>query len=85
MTHTYRTRGTCSRQIDFELENGIVKNVSFFGGCNGNLKGIGALVEGRPAEEVIELLKGVTCGLKPTSCPDQLARALEEALNEQSK
>lgn len=85
MTHTYRTRGTCSRQIDFELENGIVKNVSFFGGCNGNLKGIGALVEGRPAEEVIGLLKGMTCGLKPTSCPDQLARALEEALNEQSK
>ena len=78
MTHSYKTRGTCSRQIDFELDNGIVKNVSFFGGCNGNLKGIGALVEGRPAEEVIELLKGMKCGFKPTSCPDQLARALKE-------
>lgn len=85
MTHTYKTRGTCARQIDFELDNGIVKNVSFFGGCNGNLKGIGALVEGRPAEEVIALLKGMKCGFKPTSCPDQLAQALETALNEQNK
>lgn len=85
MTHSYKTRGTCSRQIDFELDNGIVKNVSFFGGCNGNLKGIGALVEGRPAEEVIELLKGMKCGFKNTSCPDQLALALEKALNDEDK
>ena len=85
MTHSYKTRGTCARQIDFELENGIVKNVSFFGGCNGNLKGIGALVEGKPAEEVIPLLKGIKCGLKPTSCPDQLAQALEVALNDENK
>ncbi len=85
MTHSYKTRGTCSRQIDFELDNGIVKNVSFFGGCNGNLKGIGALVEGRPAEEVIELLKGMKCGFKNTSCPDQLALALEKALNDENK
>ena len=85
MTYTYKTRGTCSRQIDFELDNGIVKNVSFFGGCNGNLKGIGALVEGRPAEEVIELLKGMKCGFKPTSCPDQLAQALEKALDDENK
>lgn len=85
MTHSYKTRGTCSRQIDFELDNGIVKNVSFFGGCNGNLKGIGALVEGRPAEEVIELLKGMKCGFKPTSCPDQLAQALEKALDGENK
>lgn len=85
MTHSYKTRGTCSRQIDFELENGIVKNVSFFGGCNGNLKGIGALVEGRPAEEVITLLKGMKCGFKPTSCPDQLAQALEKALDDENK
>ncbi|MBQ3523784.1 MAG: TIGR03905 family TSCPD domain-containing protein [Clostridia bacterium] len=85
MTHSYKTRGTCSRQIDFEIENGIVKNVSFFGGCNGNLKGIGALVEGRPAEEVIALLKGMKCGFKNTSCPDQLAQALEKALNDESK
>ena len=85
MTHSYKTRGTCSRQIDFELENGIVKNVSFFGGCNGNLKGIGALVEGRPAEEVIKTLKGMKCGFKPTSCPDQLAQALEKALDDENK
>lgn len=85
MTHTYKTRGTCSRQIDFELDNGIVKNVSFFGGCNGNLKGIGALVEGRPAEEVITLLKGMKCGFKNTSCPDQLALALEKALDDENK
>lgn len=85
MTHSYKTRGTCSRQIDFELDNGIVKNVSFFGGCNGNLKGIGALVEGRPAEEVIALLKGMKCGFKPTSCPDQLAQALEKALYDENK
>ena len=85
MTHSYKTRGTCSRQIDFELDNGIVKNVSFFGGCNGNLKGIGALVEGRPAEEVIELLKGMKCGFKQTSCPDQLALALEKALDDENK
>ena len=85
MTHSYKTRGTCARQIDFELENGIVKNVSFFGGCNGNLKGIGALVEGRPAEEVIATLKGIKCGFKPTSCPDQLAQALEKALDDANK
>lgn len=85
MTHSYKTRGTCSRQIDFELQDGIVKNVSFFGGCNGNLKGIGALVEGRPAEEVIELLKGMKCGFKNTSCPDQLALALEKALDDENK
>ena len=85
MDYKYKTRGTCSRQIDFELENGIVKNVSFFGGCNGNLKGIGALVEGRPAEEVITLLKGMKCGFKNTSCPDQLALALEKALDDENK
>mgnify|MGYP002508568094 FL=1 len=85
MTHSYKTRGTCSRQIDFELDNGIVKNVSFFGGCNGNLKGIGALVEGRPVEEVIKTLKGMKCGFKPTSCPDQLALALEKALDDENK
>ena len=83
MDYKYRTRGTCAREISFELENGIVKNVSFFGGCNGNLKGIAALVEGKKAEEIIPLIKGIKCGFKPTSCPDQLANALQEALNEQ--
>lgn len=84
MSYKYKTRGTCSREISFELENGIVKNVSFYGGCNGNLKGIAALVEGRKAEEVIPVIKGIKCGFKPTSCPDQLALALQEALNEQN-
>ena len=78
----YATKGTCSRFIDFDLEDGIVKNVVFTGGCNGNLKGIGALVEGMEAKEAIKRLSGITCGFKPTSCPDQLAKALEEALEE---
>ncbi len=85
MEFKYRTSGVCSREIKFELENGIVKNVSFFGGCNGNLKGIAALVEGKKAEEVIPIIKGIKCGFKPTSCPDQLALALSEALNEQNE
>lgn len=78
MEHTYRTRGTCSREIRFTVENGIVSSVSFIGGCNGNLKGISKLVEGLPVEEVITRLKGIDCGGKGTSCPDQLARALEQ-------
>ncbi len=85
MDFKYKTRGTCAREISFELEDGIIKNVSFFGGCNGNLKGIAALVEGKKAEDVIPLIKGLKCGFKPTSCPDQLALALTEALNEQNK
>ncbi len=85
MNYKYKTKGTCAREITFELEDGIVKNVSFFGGCNGNLKGIAALVEGKKAEEIIPLIKGIKCGFKPTSCPDQLATALTEALNEQNK
>ncbi len=81
MQYTYKTSGTCSREISFEVENGKVKNVQFFGGCNGNLKGIGALVEGMDIDEVIARVEGITCGLKATSCPDQLARALKEAKN----
>ncbi len=77
----YTTQGVCSRFIDFDLEDGIVKNVVFTGGCNGNLKGIGALVEGLPAEEVIKRLSGTKCGMKNTSCPDQLSKALQAALN----
>ena len=77
----YTTKGTCSRFINFDLEDGKVKNVQFIGGCNGNLKGIGALVEGMPAEEVVRRLQGTTCGMKSTSCPDQLAKAVEAALN----
>ncbi len=79
MEYTYNTEGTCSSKIVFNIENGIVKNVKFTGGCNGNLKAISALVEGKPKEEIIKLLKGIKCGMKNTSCSDQLARALEEA------
>lgn len=81
MKFNYRTQGTCSRNISFDLEDGIVTNISFEGGCNGNLKGISALAEGKKAEEVIETLSGIRCGFKSTSCPDQLAKALSEALN----
>lgn len=75
---TYTTEGVCSRQIDFDVENGIVHNVSFLGGCNGNLKAISKLVEGMPAEKVIEILRGNTCGDNTTSCADQLTKALEQ-------
>ena len=78
MVYTYKTNGTCSSKIEFEVENDIVKNVKYTGGCNGNLKAISALVEGLPKEKVIKLLKGIKCGFKDTSCGDQLARALEE-------
>ena len=81
MQYSYQTKGTCSREILFEVEDGIVKNVQFIGGCNGNLKGIGSLVEGMTLEDVITRLEGTTCGPKSTSCPDQLAQALKEAKN----
>ena len=82
MTYTYRTKGTCSSQIDLEIEDGIVKSVKYTGGCNGNLKGVSKLAEGQKATDLIEKLKGIRCGYKDTSCPDQLARALEEALKQ---
>jgi uncharacterized protein (TIGR03905 family) len=78
MQFTYKTKGTCSREIAFEVEDGKVTNVQFFGGCNGNLKGISALVEGMSIDEVIARVEGITCGMKSTSCPDQLAQALKE-------
>lgn len=78
MHKTYRTRGTCSVQIDFDVENNKVYNVVFTGGCNGNLKGIAALVEGQDINIVKSKLKGINCNGKGTSCPDQLAKALEE-------
>ena len=81
MEFQYKTKGTCSQMIHFEIEDGKVKNVQFYGGCNGNLKGISALVQGMEATEVIARLEGTTCGMKATSCPDQLAKALKEALN----
>ena len=81
---TYNTRGTCSRSIRFELDdNNTVHDVSFQGGCNGNLKGIASLIEGMKAQDVIERVGGTRCGMKSTSCPDQLAQALKGALESQ--
>ena len=77
--YQYKTKGTCSQMIFFDLEDNKVKNVQFVGGCNGNLKGISQLIEGMDADEVISRLEGTTCGMKQTSCPDQLAKALKEA------
>lgn len=79
MNYQYKTSGTCSRSIDFEIEDGIVKNVRFHGGCDGNLKGISSIVDGMKVEDVISRLEGIRCGFKSTSCPDQLAKALKKA------
>ena len=78
MRYSYKCRGTCSSKVEFEIDGNIVSNISFTGGCNGNLKGIASLAEGMDTDTVIERLKGITCGFKSTSCPDQLARAIEE-------
>lgn len=77
----YTTQGTCSQSIEFDVNDDIVTNVRFTGGCNGNLKGIGSLVEGMKVDDVIEKLSGITCGFKSTSCPDQLAKALIQYKN----
>ena len=77
--YEYITRGVCSCKIDFDIENGIVKNVKFLGGCNGNLKAISTLVNGMTVEEIESKLKGNRCGFKSTSCADQLAIAVREA------
>ena len=79
MQFEYKTKGTCSQYINFEIEDGKLKNVQYIGGCNGNLKGISSLVEGMDIDDVITRLEGTTCGMKATSCPDQLATALKEA------
>ncbi len=76
----YKTSGTCSSAIDVELKDGIIESVKFTGGCNGNLQGISSLVKGMRAEDAIKKLKGIRCGMKPTSCPDQLAKALESMI-----
>ena len=76
----YTTTGTCSKEIDFEVVDGKLHNVRYLGGCNGNLQGVGALVEGMEVHEAIARLKGIKCGMKGTSCPDQLATALEQYL-----
>ncbi len=82
MAHQYKPKGVCSRRITFDLDNGVVRNVIFEGGCSGNTQGISRLVEGMPAQEAIKRLAGIRCGFKSTSCPDQLAIALENAVAE---
>ena len=83
MKKVYKTHGTCSRQITVDVnDDGVIKDVEFYGGCNGNLQGISALVKGRKIDDVIPVLKGIDCNFKGTSCPDQLAKALEEIKNE---
>ena len=78
MNYTYYTKGTCSRKIILDIDGDILRSVRFEGGCNGNLKGIGSLCAGMKIDDIIKKLKGTTCGFKSTSCPDQLAIALEE-------
>lgn len=78
MTYSYKTYGTCSREIRFEVKDHKITNVVFIGGCNGNLKGIASLTENMNIDEVIKRLEGIKCGFKNTSCPDQLAKALIE-------
>ncbi len=77
---TYQTKGVCSRAIDIEIEGGIIQNVTYHGGCSGNTQGVAALVKGMTAEEAVSRLSGIRCGFKSTSCPDQLAKALTEYL-----
>jgi uncharacterized protein (TIGR03905 family) len=82
MTYLYKTKGTCSRNIKVTIEDGIITDVVFDGGCNGNLKGISSLAIGRDAKEVLNTLRGIDCNGKGTSCPDQLSKAIEEALKQ---
>lgn len=84
MRHTYKTKGTCSREISFDLEGNIIKNVQFLGGCNGNLKAISSLVEGLTVDEIEARVKGIKCGFKDTSCSDQLAKAVRIAYTEEN-
>lgn len=80
MEYRFKTSGVCSREIIFEIEDGTLHNVRFVGGCAGNTQGVAKLCEGRKAEEVVELLSGIKCGFKPTSCPAQLAEAIRNNL-----
>ena len=80
MNYIYKTSGTCSSEIHFDIDGDVISNVSFTGGCNGNLQGISRLVEGMDIDDVIARVRGIRCGMKPTSCPDQLSIALTQAL-----
>ena len=82
MNYKFKNSGVCSSMVEFDLNDGIVSNVRYTGGCNGNLKGIAAMAEGMKAEDVIKRLEGIKCGFKNTSCPDQLAKALRTALEQ---
>lgn len=82
LAYRFPTRGVCARSVSFDLKDGHVYNVQFEGGCNGNTKGVGALIDGMDAREAIRRLSGIRCGFKATSCPDQLAQALQQAINE---
>ena len=77
-TYHYKTKGTCSTDINLEVEDGVIKDIEFWSGCNGNLQGICRLVKGMPVKDVIARLEGIRCGMRPTSCPDQLCQALHE-------
>lgn len=79
MKHIYKPKGVCSSQVEFELDGNVVKNISFSGGCNGNLKAIAALADGMTVDQITERVQGITCGFKKTSCSDQLAHALMDA------
>ncbi len=83
MEHTYTTRGTCSRQITFELDGNRVKNIHFVGGCDGNLKAVSKLADGMTVEQIESMLRGNTCGPRPTSCADQLAIAVQQAYDKE--
>ena len=77
----YKTRGTCARAVIVDIEDGVITDCQFVGGCSGNTQGVAALVKGMKVDEAVSKIKGIKCGMKSTSCPDQLALALEEALN----
>ncbi|MDO4810931.1 MAG: TIGR03905 family TSCPD domain-containing protein [Eubacteriales bacterium] len=82
MTYTYTPKGVCSQRIQVDVEDGIIRDVQVLGGCSGNLQGISSLIIGMPAQEAIRRMKGIRCGMKPSSCPDQIAVALEKALEQ---
>lgn len=85
MRYEYKTQNTCSRIISFDIEDNVISGIEFYGGCNGNLKAISKLLEGATVEEIEEKLTGITCGRRPTSCGDQLAKAVRAAYNEVSE
>ena len=80
MSYSYKTRGVCARAISFDIDDNIVKNIKFTGGCSGNTQGVAKLAEGMTTDEIIDKLSGIRCGFKGTSCPDQLAKAVAEAI-----